>query len=704
MKNSIQIKLVAGLTVLIFTLASLPILPANASSDAPAPAPDTAGTGIRTIQPEDSQDPNTAPENPMKQINGAPKNPNNIDGFTGDSLNPPTQDNQAGNPNNETNNPINSFTPGTQVNREYEKDASTSFYAYDQAYRGGVRVAGGDVDGDGFDEIITGAGVDQGPNAGQGSGSHIQVFSVDENGKETSIKSFFAFDPGFVGGVNVEAGDVNGDGAKDIIVAAGIGGNAHVKVFDGRTNELIRSFFAYDNFQGEVRIASADVTGDGVADIITGAGPGGGPHVKVFDGLTGQEVKSFFALEEGFKGGIFVASGDVNGDGKADIVVTTDAELGRAPMVYVFDGNTNAQIATFKAFDATQNGDFYGGVRVSTKDVNSDGLADIIVSSGPGPNTPGHVRFFETTLGSGGDLSFKGTVSFNPYDAFAGGVRATFGFFKAGYGILTGAGGGKYDSPLGPDNIAGPHVKIFYPPKPKTDLLVSTTTATSAADTQPRGLQVTQSSLITSVNGQVVSVATTSSTPLRGIPARPPQPQQNNPAFPPPVAQQNINPIINPGFPPPVAQQNVLPVVVIPQQISQPSPSDLSANSKQVISEIIVDAGVILTNFRLGGNTFLEVKTDKKESRNIFKLAAENIFKIHKNPKGKVTAITHDGNGYPKDSILALDPKSGLLYQVNIPGVPDTTTGNVAKVDYPGDEKVNITLNSGENVLFDLLT
>jgi hypothetical protein len=55
-----------------------------------------------------------------------------------------------------------------------------------------------------------------------------------------------------------------------------------------------------------VRVAAGDVNGDGRADIITGAGPGGGPHVRVFDGATLAELDSFFAYNPLFGGGVFV--------------------------------------------------------------------------------------------------------------------------------------------------------------------------------------------------------------------------------------------------------------------------------------------------------------------------------------------------------------------------------------------------------------
>jgi len=58
----------------------------------------------------------------------------------------------------------------------------------------------------------------------------------------------------------------------------------HVKVFDGTRSAELGSFFAFGGFNGGVVVAASDVDGDKFTDIITGAGPGAGPHVKVFDG------------------------------------------------------------------------------------------------------------------------------------------------------------------------------------------------------------------------------------------------------------------------------------------------------------------------------------------------------------------------------------------------------------------------------------
>jgi hypothetical protein len=218
--------------------------------------------------------------------------------------------------------------------------------------------------------------------AGAGGGPNVRVFD-GRTGLLLAgpLGNYDAYNPAFAGGVYVAVADVNHDGFADIITGAGPGGGPHVKVFSGRDGSLLASFLAYaPGFTGGVRVAGGDVNGDGFADIITGAGPGGGPQVKVFDGHNLSNVlASFFAYAPGFTGGVFVAAGDTNGDGRADII--TGAGAGGGPQVKVFDGNNLTNLlASFFAYDPG----FAGGVSVAADDVNGDGKADILTGAGPG--------------------------------------------------------------------------------------------------------------------------------------------------------------------------------------------------------------------------------------------------------------------------------------------------------------------------------
>ncbi|HET6574743.1 MAG TPA: FG-GAP-like repeat-containing protein [Fimbriiglobus sp.] len=134
----------------------------------------------------------------------------------------------------------------------------------------------------------------------------------------------------------------------------------------------------FPGFAGAVRTATADVTGDGVPDLIGGAGPGGGPAVRVLDGTTQAVLANFFAFEPTFTGGVFVAAADLDGDGKAEVVVTPDR--GGGPVVAVFDG-TGAERGRFLGIDDPA---FRGGARPALGDVNGDGTPDLIVSAGVG--------------------------------------------------------------------------------------------------------------------------------------------------------------------------------------------------------------------------------------------------------------------------------------------------------------------------------
>jgi hypothetical protein len=232
-------------------------------------------------------------------------------------------------------------------------------------FLGEVSVASGDVNGDGIRDLIVAAG--------PGGNGHVKVF---DGATGSLLMSFFAYS-NFEGRVSVAAGDVDGDGKADIVTAAS-DSDGHVKVFSGITGAEIRSFRAYPGFLGDVSVAAADVDGDHIADIITGAGAGpSGGHVKVFSGATNAIVQSFFAYL-GFEGGVRVSAGDLNGDGHADIITGT---LGGSPHVKIFDP-AGALVGSFMAFDGTT-----GGVAVVALDVDGDGRKDILAATRSGEQT-----------------------------------------------------------------------------------------------------------------------------------------------------------------------------------------------------------------------------------------------------------------------------------------------------------------------------
>jgi serralysin len=164
--------------------------------------------------------------------------------------------------------------------------------------------------------------------------------------------------------MHVAAGDINGDGKADVITGAGIGGGPHVRAFSGADNASLLSFFAYDQaFRGGVFVAAGDMLGNGLAQIVTGAGAGGGPHVEVFNG-SGVRVQSFVATlppNNVTTNGIHVGAADVNGDGRADLLCA--AAAGSAPMVDARDAVSLTQYEQQYIYDPSfLGGIFVGGV------------------------------------------------------------------------------------------------------------------------------------------------------------------------------------------------------------------------------------------------------------------------------------------------------------------------------------------------------
>ena len=276
---------------------------------------------------------------------------------------------------------------GPVVIVKFTDGSSLSFFAYDPTYTGGVRVALGDLNGDGTNEVICGAGVGGGPN--------VRVFSVTPS-RATMVANFFAFEPVFKGGVYVAAGNLDGNvsasghGIDDLIISAGPGGGPRVIAFSGGTNYVnlnsqLCDYFVYaPTFRGGVTVAAGNVFG-GVGspdEVITGAGAGGGPHVRAFqlsNTNTPNSVLEYMAFDTDFRNGIYVGAGDISGDGIDDIFTGSNAVPNHPSMVNVHQSNgSSALLYPF--------GQFAGGARVGVARDSSNNEY-MVVGTGPGVDT-----------------------------------------------------------------------------------------------------------------------------------------------------------------------------------------------------------------------------------------------------------------------------------------------------------------------------
>ncbi len=202
------------------------------------------------------------------------------------------------------------------------------------------------------------------------------------------LRTFQAFGSG---GARAATGDVNGDGIDDVVAGAGPGGVSAVRVFDGRTGAELASFTAFEaSFTGGVSVAAGDMDGDGKAEVVVTPDQGGGPVVAVYSGASlaaggaGQLARFFGIADEAFRGGARGSLGDVSGDGRADLLVSAGFLGG--PRLALYDGAGVAAgqtprrlIPDFFAFEDTlRNGAF-----VALGDFDGDGRADLVAGGGP---------------------------------------------------------------------------------------------------------------------------------------------------------------------------------------------------------------------------------------------------------------------------------------------------------------------------------
>ncbi len=150
--------------------------------------------------------------------------------------------------------------------------------------------------------------------------SSISVFSPSG----TLYYHLYPLGKNYTGSLRFALGDLNADKSHELVVSAGAGTEPIIRILDTRGKLLSGGFLAYQKtFRGGVFVAIADTDGNGYGKIITSPGSGGTPLVRLFDNKARALNPGFLAFSAANKGGVRVINSDIDNDGKDEIIATT---------------------------------------------------------------------------------------------------------------------------------------------------------------------------------------------------------------------------------------------------------------------------------------------------------------------------------------------------------------------------------------------
>ena len=342
---------------------------------------------------------------------------------------------------------------GNKINPEESEDAfqTRNFTGYTSGDRYGYSVASaGDVNNDGYNDIIVGAPYFNGPAPSAG---RAYIYYGGQNVNSVPDVTLICYDANSGFGSSVaSAGDINGDGYSDVIVGASFynnyTGKAYIYLGGASMNNTPDLAINGDTISDQLgcSVSSAgDINADGFSDVLIGVSGADSSKGKVYvllGGVSLNNVPDIILYGENandFFGCSVAGGGDLNNDGFTDVIAgasSFDSNKGRS---YIFFGGTNMNSIPDAVLTGRNTNDVFGMSVAFAGDVNGDMLDDVIIGA-PGYSTQtgaAYIYFGGTFMDSTADLIVYGE---NSSDYFGSSVSATGDINGDGYSeIMSGA-------------------------------------------------------------------------------------------------------------------------------------------------------------------------------------------------------------------------------------------------------------------------
>jgi subtilisin-like proprotein convertase family protein len=295
----------------------------------------------------------------------------------------------------------------------------------------------GDFDGDGNDELIAAKATVK--------ATEVRIYSLTGGGRIGALlEAFVPFVTAKSRGVSVATGDLNADGRDELIVGAGPGDVPHVKIFgDTDSDGLLGdnntdTFLAFDTkFRGGVKVAAGNTNNVGGDEVVAASGSAGGTiaifndanaNLVISDDAGGVALETFTPFGAKFRGGLNVAAGMIENAGNNGAEVIVGNATGKPKIVIHTDADNDGKVGADPIFDTLlpAGKGFASGARVAAGDTDDSGTF-VEVPAAPAASAGAKVKIFDDTIDAGSLLSDNPPAEFDAFAKLGGGLNLAFG-------------------------------------------------------------------------------------------------------------------------------------------------------------------------------------------------------------------------------------------------------------------------------------